>query len=192
MPNVHACSCIFFVRHSYDILKSLPGLFKLPAHNLISSRNQSNIGYTLQQIAVGPGVCRFSLNRKRAAQQACDLLFEVSILPAFSINPVLHPNSSDGFKFKAKAKGHNLDRIGRSHGNQLKPIGNYGGPPLKDNWALWGASGRHLGDKRETTSGKHLEGNCETTGRRFGDHIWETTGKPHLGDTPTRQHVEKP
>ena len=87
-----------------------------------------------------------------------------------------------------------------------------GGPPLRDKWAVWRASGRHLGDKRETTSThlgniwetlvKPLGDDSETTsGRELGHHIletsgrqvdntwrnlggnWErTSGEPHLGD----------
>ena len=87
------------------------------------------------------------------------------------IKPALQPNSSDSIEFK----GHSWETIGSDHiweatGRQVesssKQLGIIRGPPLRDNLALWGASGRHLGGNRETTSERQL-----------GDHIWETAGR---------------
>ena len=81
-------------------------------------------------------------------------------------NAASQPNSSDGFKFKAKAKGHNWE------GNKQKPIGNYWAP-LRDSWET---SGRHIG---ETTSGRQRGA--------VGDN-WKTTGyweKGRSRDTAT-------
>ena len=84
-------------------------------------------------------------------------------------------NSSDGFKFKAKD-----GIIGRHLEDHI----------WQYNWELWGTSGRHSGDNRDTTSERQTRDGWVTSGRQHLKDNWETSGRhsetiggPILGDS---------
>ena len=89
-----------------------------------------------------------------------------------AMNPALQPNSSDGFKFKAK--GNTRETMGRPHLHIWEVTGRQGG------WEIVGGS--HLGDNWKLS---------ETSGRQLGEHIWNKLGN-HWEATGRRASVKQP